>query len=774
VTPTPDVEHALLFLRQLLPGGPWTLYALDTRSRGAPHARTFDGTLRCADDVRQWLQIQHEAERGVYWAVNEPRVPDAKAKKEELASVRFLHVDLDPRAGEDFVPERERMLATLTAKRPAGVPEPTCIVDSGNGYQAVWKLQEPVALDGPDDIERMDLYNKRLELVLGGDHCFNIDRILRLPGTVNFPDARKRARGRTPRATKIASASWDNVHPLGLFKMADAQQRAAAEQPPRVVAPTSVRRLASLDDLDQYGVDDRIKVAILHGKDDERPKPRDNSRSAWVFDVACQLVRAKVPDDVIFSVLTDPDFKISASVLECGRNAERYALRQIERAKREADEPELRELNERHFVARNIGGKTRVVEEVYDAAFDRHRLTFQSFDDFRNSYMHRQVEAGRKADGGLVMKRLGHWWLDHAQRRQYDFLVFAPGAPERDGYYNLWRGFAYDPVPGDWSLLKGHLLENVCSGNEVHFAYLLRWMARAVQKPGEPAETAVVLRGDQGVGKGFPIRHFGRLFGRHFLPVSQPSHLVGNFNQHLRDCVLLFADEAFYAGDKKHESVLKSLITEPTIAIEAKGRDVETQPNYIHLMMASNEKWVVPTDVLDRRFFVVDVAAHRRKDTAYFRAVVAQLEAGGYGAMLHELLTLDLTGWHPGEIPESSARAEQKLLSLRGPARYVYELLCSGEPPLYAHDYESGQVFVPTEPLCRGDLKLQTGVGRELAKAAGGATSVRAVLDDGRERRGYWLPPLATCRRNWAEAHGLPVRWPSGDDRWVGSPELPL
>jgi hypothetical protein len=59
--------------------------------------------------------------------------------------------------------------------------------------------------------------------------------------------------------------------------------------------------------------------------------------------------------------------------------------------------------------------------------------------------------------------------------------------------------------------------------------------------------------------------------------------------------VLLFGDEAFYAGDKKHESILKMLITEEMITIEAKGVDAEVSGNCIHLMMASNDRgWCPP------------------------------------------------------------------------------------------------------------------------------------------------------------------------------------
>ena len=96
----------------------------------------------------------------------------------------------------------------------------------------------------------------------------------------------------------------------------------------------------------------------------------------------------------------------------------------------------------------------------------------------------------------------------------------------------------------------GHIRSNVCQGNQQYYVYLLGWMARLVQKPNQTGEVAIVLRGGKGVGKSFFAKHFGKLFGRHYLEVSNSSHLVGNFNAHLRDTVLLFADEAFYANDK--------------------------------------------------------------------------------------------------------------------------------------------------------------------------------------------------------------------------------
>ena len=70
-------------------------------------------------------------------------------------------------------------------------------------------------------------------------------------------------------------------------------------------------------------------------------------------------------------------------------------------------------------------------------------------------------------------------------------------------------------------------------------------MAKAVQDPGERGEVALVMQGGQGTGKGIFAREYGKLWSQHFLPITHARHLVGHFNAHLQDAVVLFADEAF-------------------------------------------------------------------------------------------------------------------------------------------------------------------------------------------------------------------------------------
>ncbi|WP_395624257.1 hypothetical protein [Sphingomonas daechungensis] len=111
-----------------------------------------------------------------------------KATKSDIVAARGLFVDIDPpKDGEAF--DKAWHLDRLYGLE---VP-PSFIVDSGNGLQPVWLFDQP-----EHDLARVEGVNRGLAEKLAGDHCFNIDRILRVPGSLNTPDAKKAAAGRVP------------------------------------------------------------------------------------------------------------------------------------------------------------------------------------------------------------------------------------------------------------------------------------------------------------------------------------------------------------------------------------------------------------------------------------------------------------------------------------------------------------------------------------------------------------------------------------------------
>lgn len=786
-----ETRAALSFLERLYPEGPWVLTSIETDRKGITTA-TFGPANR--DDAFAWIE-GYNGRRNIYFSVNPPTRPlSKKAEREDIREVAYLHVDIDPRAGEDVAQEQERALGLLTSKLPKGVPPPTAVVFSGGGYQGFWRLQEPIPINGDlalaEDAKR---YNQQLELLFGADNCHNIDRIMRLPGTVNVPDAKKRRKGRVEALATLTEWHDDRVYPLSDFTPAQAVVQApelaglfggVGSPKTRVEVGGNIRRLKDVDELDEWNVKDRVKVIIVQGHHPDETKKGDNSRSAWVFDVCCQLARADVPDEVIFSVLTDPDFGISESVLEKGSNAERYALRQIERAKEDAINPALRELNERFAVIGNIGGKCRVVEEVVDRVLNRTRLTRQSFEDFRNRLMHKQVVVGMDDKNRPITVPMGAWWLKQEARRQYDTIVFSPGR-DVPGAYNLWRGFAYRSLPGEaHQLYLDHIRQNICSGNEEYYRYLIGWMAHAAQNPDSPGQVAVVMRGRMGTGKGAFWKHFGALWGRHYMQVTDPKHLVGNFNSHLRDCVVLFADEAFYAGDKKHESILKAIITEDHVVVEAKGIDAESSPNYLHVGMSSNSRWVIPAGMDERRYFVLDVGDTQRQDFAYFQRLQEAMNSGGYENLLYFLLTYDLSDFNVRDMPKTEALQEQKLYSLDPEEEWWYDILVTGQLTDLHNGWQEEVICQDLQNAFYERMKM-VGVQRRASPTALGKFLQRVlppgypksfqkfverdVMEEGgwsrkvkTRPRHYGLPSLEECRRHFEERFDLKV--PRGEE----------
>lgn len=182
-----------------------------------------------------------------------------------------------------------------------------------------------------------------------------------------------------------------------------------------------------------------------------------------------------------------------------------------------------------------------------------------------------------------------------------------------------------NPKPGDWSLMQAHIKEVIASNNKEWHYYMLHWLAWAVQHPDLPAEVALVLWGKPGTGKGALFNAMCRIFGQHGLHISNSNHLSGHFNAHLRDCCFLFADEALYPGDKKGLGTLKSLLTEPSIAIEAKGFDIGSADNRLHIAMASNETWVVPAGYGERRYAMFGISDTHMQDQKWFEPLFEQM-----------------------------------------------------------------------------------------------------------------------------------------------------
>lgn len=242
-------------------------------------------------------------------------------------------------------------------------------------------------------------------------------------------------------------------------------------------------------------------------------------------------------------------------------------------------------------------------------------------------------------------KSIGEEWLRHAERHDLDGVTYSPGVTDVGDMLNLWRGYAVEPKKGDWSLMKAHMFTVLCSGNREWFHYLMSQLAQMFQDPLTKTGVAIVLRGQKGSGKTTLAQYLASILGdRDVVEAARMEQVSGRFNGHLANCFLLVAAEAMWAGDKAGDAVMKQLISDPQLQIEAKGKDSVRMRNCTRVMFITNERWVVPATKDERRYFGLDVSSDRIEDVAYFNALYAERDNGGAAAFLYDLLHYDYRG----------------------------------------------------------------------------------------------------------------------------------
>jgi hypothetical protein len=240
----------------------------------------------------------------------------------------------------------------------------------------------------------------------------------------------------------------------------------------------------------------------------------------------------------------------------------------------------------------------------------------------------------------------------------------------------------------------------------------------------------------------------------------------------MRTVLFMFADEAFFAGDKANEGALKGLITEDYRINEGKGRDATLGRNRIHLMMASNNDWVVPAGPTARRFAVFDVSSRHKQDRSYFAAINDEMDAdgdaAGIAAMLYDLRRLPLDINLVRTAPETAGLHAQRIASLRGAAKWLFDVLtrgyAGGYPGTWRETYSTEELFDSYRAWV-AEMKENFPSDRHtLGKfLAGMFKPCRPRSGDGERPPSYRFGTLTQARRIFSEKQGIGDAWPEDD-----------
>ena len=139
--------------------------------------------------------------------------------------------------------------------------------------------------------------------------------------------------------------------------------------------------------------------------------------------------------------------------------------------------------------------------------------------------------------------------------------------------------------------------------------------------------------------------------------------MFGKFNSALQNCILCYAPETFWAGDKQSEGVLKDMITRKEQMFESKFKNVIKLESHLNLIFSSNEDWVVPVGKHERRFFVPTLSEEKR-NPSYFNELRSEWKNGGAAAMLHDLMQMPINVDYFRNVPETDGLIQQAKIGM--------------------------------------------------------------------------------------------------------------
>jgi len=367
----PASADAIDFLLRWDPGGPWPLVAISPTTRKDEKPIIRLSTLRDVDQLTKWLD-KHNGRWNIYFVPNRCLEGlTTSPERQQMTFMRCYHIDLDE--DKKSTPSEDEP-TYLLERLHKFTPQPHIITFTGGGYQAFWLFAKE--LDAKEYMQRVEDDNKYLLKQVDGDgSCWNANRLMRLPGTVNVLNFLKRERGRKPALARVVAANWD----LPLFRIGkDPAPHIEDESPPGPFPDNTVTDELSVDkskreslpfvaELEDLPV--KLRRAILKGD----ASKYGNDRSKLVWHIACALARRQWSEDSIVQILLNRQYGCAAHIYDQA-NPDRYAANQARKAHEEVKSDWQR--SDKGQILRDSQANVRKAISMLDA-----HLGYNSFDE---------------------------------------------------------------------------------------------------------------------------------------------------------------------------------------------------------------------------------------------------------------------------------------------------------------------------------------------------------------------------------------------------------
>ena len=214
----------------------------------------------------------------------------------------------------------------------------------------------------------------------------------------------------------------------------------------------------------------------------------------------------------------------------------------------------------------------------------------------------------------------------------------------------------------------------------------IKYMAHCVKFPGEKIAWAPMLQSVEGTGKGMIYEIMKRSLGAMYVYTPKAQELVtsgSKFNAWMRGKLCIVVNEIKVDERRELIEILKPMITDKQIEVQAKGVDQEMEDNLANWIFFSNFKDAIPISQNGRRYAIFYSAIQTQQDKVklgidktqpYFKSLFHWLEQeGGYEMITYYLRHYPIKVGDCGiEAPETSSYAEALRIS-RSPMQIIIE-----------------------------------------------------------------------------------------------------
>jgi hypothetical protein len=225
-------------------------------------------------------------------------------------------------------------------------------------------------------------------------------------------------------------------------------------------------------------------------------------------------------------------------------------------------------------------------------------------------------------------------WLKDPNRKTYSNVDFMPTSYYdkcRDNTLNLWENYGwvwenceYTPEEKEQALELYNHIRMMCEKNDGNMKYMCHYLNHLLTYPGDLPRVAILLRGEQGTGKGT----FCSILEKLVETTNYEQDLLYSTDNILRDCfekhstawagrLILWNDEASRDNVKGVSGAVKNFITETKKSLEPKNKAQRPQRNCCRLIASQNTRNSYSIEPGDRRFIAFQVPNDVKNDAVY-------------------------------------------------------------------------------------------------------------------------------------------------------------